>query len=716
MNGLYYYKLVSEYPEDVTKNCKLTINEVDHDLKTLKDYDIKSAEFVRDEKILVLTRNNGERLVVDLSDMVYDLEANANCTENGVTLTMHYDGKNGEKDIRVDNLITLDMLRDKIEELVGTDILTKVITDGTLKGQGTLNSPLGLNGTEKTGQYAPVISRLDLTEGDKLPEVAQLGTRYATVEYVNDYGYLYNGAGLEKISAQVEEEGHGWRVPTKSDWDKMLNLIEPCEYRNHDSASCHRELGLVAGKYLKSACGWEGQPECECGETIPVTGCTIGNGSAGGEGYVGDCDDYGVPQANINGPEGVDKYGMGILPVGVAVLDGYGRPQYSSFRESAAMWTNTYLHDEIDQDRYVKVFDWNKAGVTQVAECPTPYYGVRLVKDYDGSNYFDTEYIDGIPYKTILFPEIRQIWLASNYAKKEGFVEYTANGETPEVLPVNNGQVSEKRKAVFINEWNGCYWEKKELNEGDTVVIENPCMTSAGGETTNICWLDDLGVENCVEVVLPELAQHNIEYRVFTTDDNCDQDLINTDWLAIERLLRVVVPMIEKYKKDSDDADHELQEQIDEINEEISALTEADSAFTDALNAEIERAQAAESALTDALNAEIERATTAEDALRDDILTESGRATSEEARIEAKLDAEIERSTEADSAFTEALEAEIERAQAAEAEISGSGIDTTQDYTMTASTESDYNLVLKSKDGNEDNFVKIKFDGNFGEI
>ena len=155
MNGLYYYKLVSEYPEDVTKNCKLTISEVDHDLKTLKDYDIKSAEFIRDEKILVLTRNNGERLIVDLSDMVYDLEANANCTDSGVTLTMHYDGKNGVKDIKVDNLITLDMLRNKIEELIGTDILTKVITDGTLKGYGTLDSPLGLNGTEKTGQYAP---------------------------------------------------------------------------------------------------------------------------------------------------------------------------------------------------------------------------------------------------------------------------------------------------------------------------------------------------------------------------------------------------------------------------------------------------------------------------------------------------------------------------------------------------------------------------------
>jgi hypothetical protein len=29
---------------------------------------------------------------------------------------------------------------------------------------------------------------------------------------------------------------------------------------------------------------------------------------------------------------------------------------------------------------------------------------------------------------------------------------------------------------------------------------------------------------------------------------------------------------------------------------------------------------------------------------------------------------------------------------------------------------SDYNLILESKDGNEDHSVKIKFNGNFGEV
>ena len=65
--GLYYYKLVSEYPEDITKQCKLTINEIDSNFKTLKDEDIKSAELDEVTKSVILTRNNGEKLVVDLT-------------------------------------------------------------------------------------------------------------------------------------------------------------------------------------------------------------------------------------------------------------------------------------------------------------------------------------------------------------------------------------------------------------------------------------------------------------------------------------------------------------------------------------------------------------------------------------------------------------------------------------------------------------------------
>ena len=57
--SLYFYKLVSPYKEDVTKNCKLTINEVDSNFLTLKDNDIKSADFDRESAFRARSYNCG---------------------------------------------------------------------------------------------------------------------------------------------------------------------------------------------------------------------------------------------------------------------------------------------------------------------------------------------------------------------------------------------------------------------------------------------------------------------------------------------------------------------------------------------------------------------------------------------------------------------------------------------------------------------------------
>lgn len=475
--GLYYYKLQSPYDNDVTKNCKLTVNEIDSNFLTLKDADIKSAEFIREDKTLLLTRNNDEKLIVDLSDVTYDLNVSTNCTENGASITISFDGKDGNKEITFGNLVTVD----NIKSIIGSDILTKVITDGTLSGNGTLDSPLGINGVEKTGFYAPAIAKLDLTNGEVLPEVAKLGTRYVTAEYINDYGYLYDIKGVNKISENLEEEGKGWRIPTKADWDVLLNSIEPCEYQNHNSAKCHVELGKYAGKFLKSECGWIGQNDCECTVTKPLNGCT----SSDAFDYADvETDESGVPVINADSPSGVDKYGMCVLPAGAASLNDFDIPEASGFKSQAFYWTASHVYNDCEQDYYVKEFSYKKSGVLQEAECPSMYYSIRLVKDYDGSNYFDTEYIDGIPYKTILFPESGQIWLASNYAKKEGF---TWEGKTPELTEVNNGEIIEKRKVLFINEWNGRYWEKKLMSEGDTIVIQNACV-DVENRDIEVCW------------------------------------------------------------------------------------------------------------------------------------------------------------------------------------------------------------------------------------
>ena len=745
MKGLYFYKLNSPYSEDVTKNCKLTINEIDSNFLSLKDEDIASAEFDKKSKSLVLTRNNGEQLIVDLSDVTYDLNVETSCSaDEGASITISYDGADGNQTVTFDHIVTVDNLR----SVIGSDLLTKVITDGTLKGDGTISSPLGLSGTEKSGMIAPVKGRLDLTKGGKLPEVAKLGTRYITIEYVNDYGYLYNGEALAKITESLEKEGKGWRVPTKADFDVLLNSIEPCDYQNHNSAKCHIDLGLVAGKYLKTECGWLGEPDCECTSTAPMTGCSVQDQVSSedtdyveGEQNIEITDE---PNLNPESYQGVDKYGMGILPSGNAILDAFNRPQANYFKEKSFFWTSTHVHGDIDQDVYVKVFDWNKTTVSQAAECPSPYYSVRLVKDYDGSNYFDSEYIDGVLYKTILFPKSRQVWLATNYAKNEGF----ETSGVPMITDVNNGEVLEKRKALFVNEWNGEYWEKRALNEGETVVVENPCFDSEGDQVRTVCWLDQEGVKHCVDVTIPKETQSNVEYRVYTTD-GCNKELVNTDDIVVERIVNIMTPMIEDERNERVKGDEQLwsaleqeaaartevdnqqwaainaeadarkavdeqlwdaigkeadartevdNQQWDAINKEAEARAEVDNQQWEAINQEIGRATAAEEALDAKIDAEIERAKKAEKALEDAILEEGAKREEEDAKLNKKIDDEIERAKEAEKALHDADQ------------------NTSKDYVLSVKADGEYNLVIDSNDGDNAKAIRIKIDGNYGEI
>ena len=763
MKGLYFYKLNSPYSEDVTKNCKLTINEIDSNFLSLKDEDIASAEFDRKSKSLVLTRNNGEQLIVDLSDVTYDLNVETSCSaDEGASITISYDGADGNKTVTFDHIVTVDNLR----SVIGSDLLTKVITDGTLKGDGTISSPLGLSGTEKSGMIAPVKGRLDLTKGGKLPEVAKLGTRYITIEYVNDYGYLYNGEALAKITESLEKEGKGWRVPTKADFDVLLNSIEPCDYQNHNSAKCHIDLGLVAGKYLKTECGWLGEPDCECTSTAPMTGCSVQDQVSSedtdyveGEQNIEITDE---PNLNPESYQGVDKYGMGILPSGNAILDAFNRPQANYFKEKSFFWTSTHVHGDIDQDVYVKVFDWNKTTVSQAAECPSPYYSVRLVKDYDGSNYFDSEYIDGVLYKTILFPKSRQVWLATNYAKNEGF----ETSGVPMITDVNNGEVLEKRKALFVNEWNGEYWEKRALNEGETVVVENPCFDSEGDQVRTVCWLDQEGVKHCVDVTIPKETQSNVEYRVYTTD-GCNKELVNTDDIVVERIVNIMTPMIEDERNERVKGDEQLwsaleqeaaartevddqqwaainaeadarkavDEQLwDAIGKEASARAEVDNQQWDAIKAESDARTEVDNQQWEAIKAEADARTEVDNQQWEAINQEIGRATAAEEALDAKIDAEIERAKKAEKALEDAIleegakreeedaklnkkiDDEIERAKEAEKALRDADQDTSKDYVLSVKADGEYNLVIDSNDGDNAKAIRIKIDGNYGEI
>jgi hypothetical protein len=355
-----------------------------------------------------------------------------------------------------------------------------------------------------------------------------------------------------------------------------------------------------------------------------------------------------------------------------------------------------------------------------VAECPSPYYSVRLVKDFDGSNYRGTVDFDGITYDTLLFPESGQIWLGSNYAGKE-------NIDDKNYTEVNDGEVLEKRIEYYINEWNGKYWERKRMNEGDSVIIENSPY-DCSGKTKEICWQDSEGINHCVDVVISSIDQNNVEYRVYTENDSCDKILVNADDTVVERVLDVVVPMLEKEAYEREEADKVLSGAIedlrDDLEDEISARTEADEILSgaiddlrDDLEQEIEERISADTELWEALSAETEARISADTILEEMIEAETERAISAETALDEKIDAEIERATEREDEIEQELFEEIERATQREDEIDGQLIDWAENpFTMMAATSDEYNMVLPSKDKKDEHSIKIKFDGNFGEI
>lgn len=459
MEGLYFYKLVSPYKEDVTKDCKLTVNEIDHNFLTLKDADITEVYLDEDTNELVVVRRNGEKLAADLSHFIQD-----------TTLKVTYDSKKGVIELGHEGVVdVIDKLITK--DNVAVEIVKHTIADETLCGAGREDSPLGLNPMEKTSCFRAVHKVVDKTKGEYLPNAVNLkkGDRFLAYEEVSEYGYLYKFDDVLEIERNLT---NGWRIPTKQDWDNMLNAIELCdEDRNHDSLSCNSELGNMAGSFLKARDKWMKE---DCTEetvtyslkskaTTKTTDFEFGCKDEGDEDIFDTTTDNTTDvtlKVNTENNAGVDKFGMRLIPAGYG--DGYQMKDYLGQR--GKYWTATKCHVT---DVFVKRFDFDKSGVIQEAESPRAIASVRLVKDYNGHNYRGTDTIHGITYNTTLIPTENTshgytIWTTANLASYQR--------KYHPVLP-EGGDTQDFRKAFFFCEWDGEDWMKKEMIEGDTVVI-----------------------------------------------------------------------------------------------------------------------------------------------------------------------------------------------------------------------------------------------------
>jgi len=622
--GLYFYKLVSPYKEDVTKNCKLTVNEVDSNLLNLKDEDIANGEFDKKTNTLKLTRNNGDVIGIDLASLMnngitlddYHFAGTGSCTGDctdknsfGFKYTTNDKDENGnpvEKKFKIEfsdvdgklwvtdsdnnkHLIgTFETDKTKKAEKVENKYLREVITDGSILGNGKSGDPVRLNPTEKSGYYSPAKSLIDTRDdnGSGLPVNPCKGDRYVTLSCSSSAGRLYTMDGVKEIESKLKA---GWRIPTKQDWDNMLNAIEPCQYQNHNDIHCHVQLGKLAGKQLKSTECWNK---------------TATSGTPSDDTYL--YDDKVAEEKPIS-PEGTDKYGFNVFAGGYGVDK---NEDIIKFNKEAKYWTSSQTIKGEGFDYYVKQFQFNKSGVIQITECPEHFLSLRLVKDFNGSNNYGAEVIGGNTYKTVLLPSLNT---------EHGFTVWTAANINEDVKDENELTYNEFYKdcagckpTYILHEWDGNMWTHKVMVEGDTIVIHDPISK------------DDF-VDS--------------EYRIV------DGKLINTNQQAYNDILSKTTPLINLVKsaletetEERKNADEELKAQSDnlekKLDKEISdredgikdvrkdletiaehVINETDD-IKDALAKEITKRTEGDKTLTDAITEERDRAKAVEEELR----------------------------------------------------------------------------------------------------
>lgn len=621
--GLYFYKLVSPYKEDITKNCKLTVNEVDSNLLNLKNEDIATGEFDKKNNTLKLVRNNGEIIGVDLSPLMNDglkLEnyhfagtdsCSGDCTDKNVfdfkytTKDKDANGDPIEKKFKIEfsdvdgKLWVTDS--DNNKHLIGTfetdktkknnkdnQYLKEVITDGSILGNGKNGDPVRLNPTEKSGYYSPAKTLIDTRNatGSGLPVNPCKGDRYVTLSCGTNAGRLYNMNGVKELEAKLKA---GWRIPTKQDWDNMLNAIEPCQYQNHNDIHCHVQLGKLAGKQLKSTECWN---------------MTAMSGTPSDDTYL--YDDKVAAEKPIS-PEGTDKYGFNIFAGGYGVDK---NEDIIKFNKEGKYWTSSQTIKGEGFDYYVKMFQYNKSGVIQITECPEHFLSLRLVKDFNGSNNYCAENIGGNTYKTVLLPSLNT---------EHGFTVWTATNINEDVTDDNELEYNEFYKdcagckpTYILHEWDGKMWTHKIMVEGDTIVIHDP--------VTKDDFIDS-------------------EYRIV------DGKLVNTNQQAFNNILEKTTPLInlvksaleteteerknadEVLKAETDNLENKLTEEISTREKSISdvrkdvesiseyVINETDN-LKDALANEVNKRTEGDKTLLDSINGEKERALQAEEELR----------------------------------------------------------------------------------------------------
>ena len=527
--GVIYYKLDPDYhyEGDYTKNCGLNGGEIDGNFHFLRGYDISELGLSKNKEELVVTRFNGETMSVNLKENFSGYDFEYDKSKGVLKITMPY----GE---------TIDL------EGFLTERIFHVYGDFTMNGDGTRYNPIRVSSIAKTGTYRPAKTMLDLVNeesGDKLPSKnVALNERYVTREKVSKYGLLYPLTGVDALQKRLQDIGSEWRIPTKADWDQLLNIIEDCpEDKNHESELTNKYFGLNAGAYLKSIDQWiPYYRKLEDGEIV-----------LNGERYT--LDKNGEYVADENGEylkviNSEDKFGFSVYPVGFGGRR--GKNSIGGFGEWAAYWSST--EEDKNRDMYVKVFSYDERTIEQNTWGRDCYLSIRLVKDYTGENLYDVEVIDGNTVTTKHFVmendddklkyDTTLVWTCENI----GFSNPQYGGVVSPEWPDAEGTSFEIR--YYVNDWDGTKWIKNEIQEGESIVL----FEENGVE------MHEWRLVNGVLIDTLEITQNEINKDIENINERIDEIEVALGQEVADRIA----------------ADEALNERIDETNASVEALDE----------------------------------------------------------------------------------------------------------------------------------------------
>ena len=698
IDGITYFRKNSPYQGDVTKNCALDGYEVDNNFFVLEGRDIKSVTVSGDD--IVINLINGES--VKAEDALKKLNEGL---AQSIT-KIEFDQEKGI--LKVTQNGEIQLISGFATEM-NTGVT--VAADDSIIGNGTPAKPIGVSPLFKTGQFRPVKKYLDITIGEQLPcdcTKISIGDRYVTKEYVSDYGLLYDYDAVTKIACDLRDAHSPWRIPTKEDWDGMLNAVEPCQKdKNHTSATSNKWLGKWAGKLLKSTNLWaEGSSDaCDCGNEGTCINYDINESSnctsSCDETYCGKVNECNCCHDKCS-TTGLDKFGFRVTPAGYAD-DG---KNFVFFGERAYFWTATNSNCT---SVYAKRFDFDRNSVYQNIIPGQNYLSLRLVKDYKGDNYIENEEILSSFYPTVLIPSEnggRSIWTSIN-------VSFGCNCGC--AIKPNNGEGLTKVVHFFVNEWDGHKWNRIELHNGDSVVVVDAPKNQKDIEyrvvNNSFIEVNSMVYDDVIEQLQPKFDALNEKI----------EDEINRS-IAKDSLIDGVIndelkPSINKNASDIATVNTNLVTAIDKINSDIVTvnknLVDAINTINGGIATEIQERKDADTSLQEQITANKEAIDNLDTKTSDtdSKLAHTNQVLSDFGTETAKAFEQINKViTDGFNTINGGIATEIQERKDADEKIKG---------TILTNEGTEFNaengvLTLKSKDATND--IKVQFTMNFGEF